>query len=105
MKAGRMDRRLVIESQSATTDDLGHQINSWSTLATVWATIEPVSGGEAIKLGADIPDSLIKVFIRYRTDITTRHRLNYQSRQWDIKYVREIGRKAGLELIAEARRG
>ncbi len=65
MDIGKLDKRITLQSRSATLDDYGQQINSWSDVATVWANIRPVSGREKMK--AMQVDSILShtVAVRY----------------------------------------
>ena len=68
MDIGRLDKRITLQSRSATLDDYGQQINSWSDQGTVWANIKPVSGREKLKAGQ--VDSILShtVAIRYNAN-------------------------------------
>ena len=65
MDIGKLDKRITLQSRSATIDDYGQQINSWTDVATVWANIKPVSGREKMK--AMQVDSILShtVAVRY----------------------------------------
>ena len=65
MDIGKLDKRITLQSRSATLDDYGQQSNSWTDVATVWANIKPVSGREKMK--AMQVDSILShtVAVRY----------------------------------------
>jgi SPP1 family predicted phage head-tail adaptor len=65
MDIGRFDKRITIQKRSATLDDYGQEINSWSDVATVWANVKPISGREKLKAGQ--VDSILThtVAVRY----------------------------------------
>ena len=65
MDIGRFDKRITLQSRSATLDAYGQQIDSWSDIATVWANVKPIGGRE--KLKAIQVDSILShtVAIRY----------------------------------------
>jgi len=46
MKIGKLDKRITLQSRSATLDDYGQELNSWSDIATVWANVKPLGGRE-----------------------------------------------------------
>ena len=48
MKAGRLDKRLEIEQPISTQDASGSPVISWLAVGTVWASIEPIKGREAL---------------------------------------------------------
>jgi len=42
MNIGKLDKRITLQSRSATLDDYGQELNSWSDTATVWANVKPI---------------------------------------------------------------
>jgi SPP1 family predicted phage head-tail adaptor len=42
MDIGKLDKRITLQIRSATLDDYGQELNSWSDFATVWANVKPV---------------------------------------------------------------
>ena len=48
---GRMDRRIVIQRATLTTNNYGERAEAWGTLATVWADVlyKLGSGSESIQ--------------------------------------------------------
>jgi len=103
MKAGKLDKTITIETASTTADSFGEPIESWSTLATVPATVLSDRGSERFQ-NQQVIGTAVKTFrIRWRSDVTVKNRIVYDSRNWDIRDVREIGRREGLEIDASAR--
>ena len=45
-KSGDLRRSIQIQQRSATIDSVGGQSTTWTTVATVWADIQPLSGRE-----------------------------------------------------------
>lgn len=103
LKAGDLDRRIIIESETIIRDEWGDEISTWATLATVWAKIQFNTGAEVTE--ADQQVSLNRIFftVRYRTDITARMRINYDSQYYTIKYISQLGRQVGTILHCELR--
>jgi len=46
--AGAMNRRVAIQQRNAGQDAIGGQLETWVTIATVWAAIEPLTGRELL---------------------------------------------------------
>lgn len=103
VKAGDLDRRIVIESETITRSATGAEVISWATLATVWAKIEYRSGTETDE--ADQPVSLNKIFflIRFRDDLTARMRIKYKDQYYSITFIENLGREVGTFLHTELR--
>jgi len=49
MDIGKLDKRITLQVRSATLDDYGQELNSWTNLATVWANIKPIGGREVLR--------------------------------------------------------
>ncbi|CAK0778987.1 Head-tail adaptor protein [Gammaproteobacteria bacterium] len=103
LNAGRMDRLVIIQRSTATRDTMGQETMSWATHASVWAQVTPVSGNEALKENRDVAALLAKFVIRFLSTVTAKDRISYDSKYWDILSLREIGRREGLEIMAEVR--
>jgi SPP1 family predicted phage head-tail adaptor len=101
MRAGKMDRRVTIQSNTTSRNSYGEETDSWSTLATVWAEVRHLRGDEKFLAKAVTTEKVITVRIRYRSDVTTQNRLVWESNNYDITEVAEIGRREGLEITAE----
>src|SRR5688572_14464944 len=100
LTAGELDRRVRIEVATDAVDPngSGEPTTTWAHLATVWASVRPISGRElfaAQQVGAKV-DTRFR--IRYRTDVhPERSRLiDDLGRVYDIRSLQEIGRREGL---------
>ena len=103
MQAGKLDRKIVIQTLTETQDDYGGVVESWSELATVWARFIPGGGNESFVAQAVYAEAQGRFHIRWRSDVTTKHRIQWDGKDWDILAVSEIGRREGLEIIVKAR--
>jgi SPP1 family predicted phage head-tail adaptor len=102
--AGKLDRRLEVLVLEEQRDPLSGEARlAWALLATVWAEVLPGPGGERYGDQQRVATNATRFRIRYRDDVTPLNRLRYRGREYDIHGVQEIGRREGLELLAEAR--
>lgn len=101
MKAGKLDRRITISVKSATRDSYGAEIIGWSTLATVWAEVLPISGREFFVAAQFVPEAQLKMRIRFREDFDETAKITYDNVEYDILYIAEIGRQDGLEILVK----
>jgi SPP1 family predicted phage head-tail adaptor len=95
----RMDKRVLLQGPSYSSDGQGGSQETWNDISQVWAQIQPLNGYE--KMQAMMIQSPIthKVMMRYRSDVTTALRLLYQDRVFDIKEVINVDEaKAFLQL-------
>lgn len=108
MQAGKLDRRITLQRATTAQDETGQEVQTWSDLATVWASRRDVSDAERVA-AAEVAASITTRFqIRWGTswaDLNPReHRVALDGRIYDISGVKEIGRREGLEITAAARR-
>lgn len=98
---GKLDRRIVIERATETRDAIGGVTRTWATLTTVWAQEIPLPGKEMFQAGRETIVRVSRFIIRYVSGVTAKDRLNYDGKIWNITAVAELGRKTGLEILAE----
>jgi len=100
--AGRLREKVEIQSPTVSQNTDGEPSITWATIAggRVWAAVEPLSGNEAMiaqQVNAGITH---RVRIRYRSDVTTKHRLSYRSRILDINSIVNVDeRREQIEML------
>lgn len=109
MKArpGILKHRVRLEVNAPAASDYGENAESWSTLETVWASVEPVSASEQIRAGMAVGTITHRLRLRYREDfgsgdvpLGTKHRALYDGRYFEIVGVREADRRRYLDVTA-----
>ena len=90
MQAGRLRKRIVIQTNTATQDAAGQPIASWANTTTRWMAIEPLSGRELLQAQALAATATHRVRMRYYSGLTVRHRLKYGTRYLEINAIRNI---------------
>lgn len=104
MRAGELDRLIVIQAGAPARGSNGEATYTWSTFATVWASYKPLRGQEYLA-AQQVNAEIEAVFrIRWLASLTTAHRISWDGRLWDIQGINEIGRREGLELMAKVHR-
>lgn len=58
-KIGRLDKRVSIQRRSATKDVFGQEIDSWTTIAQVWAQVKPLGGKERMRNTAMVVEAIL----------------------------------------------
>jgi SPP1 family predicted phage head-tail adaptor len=99
---GQFNWRLTLEAPVETPDGAGGVTRSYSSVATLWASLDPVSArGDvaASALGAAITH---RIAIRYRAGITLRHRFRDGARIFRIVAMRDTDKRF-LDIDAEER--
>lgn len=46
MRAGKLRHRVTLQSPGGALDAVGERVTTWTNVATVWASVEPLSTGE-----------------------------------------------------------
>lgn len=101
MRAGKLDRTIKIQAFSSTVNEYGTPAEMWTDVATVRAQIVQASTEEYLRAYGET-DALAVIFrIRWIATVTTEHRVVYEGRNLNIREVREIGRRNGIELRCE----
>jgi len=100
MEAGKLRHRVTIQQATATRDTIGVPEDTWSTLATVWAAVEPLTGREFVEAFRTNAELTHRVRIRYRSDVTAKMRVLESSRHYDIVAVLDVkGEMRELHLM------
>ena len=89
---------IVLQSVSTAVDGFGTPIETFSTLASVWARIDYKGDDEKFENEQLKAVSTIDFTIRYRSDVTEMMRITYNSNTYQIIGISEIGREIGLIL-------
>jgi len=102
IRAGRRDRKITIERDSGTTRNaIGSIISNWVTLRSTWVEVIPTSGNEAFRVGADRVVKSARFVMPFFSDLTEKDRIVFDSQNWGIVYIREIGRREATEVLAQ----
>jgi SPP1 family predicted phage head-tail adaptor len=75
MRAGGLNIRITIQNVTTARDPGGQEIETWVDGKTVWAEVKGISGRELIASGAERAEATIRVWMRFRTDVTAASRL------------------------------
>lgn len=103
---GDLDRRIILQRSTTTKDSFGQKIETFTTLAIVWASYMPVSDGEKQRASETYSNITARFRIRWAlawADLNTKDRVSFDNRVFDILVAKEIGRRVGFEITAAAR--
>lgn len=96
MEAGRLNKRVKLQQPVKNQDDYGEMEVSYSTYATVWASIEPLQGRELEHAHQISAETNHRVTIRYGiypADVASEHRVIYGERTFEITSVINPGER------------
>lgn len=105
MRAGRLDKSITVQQFTSTLDDYGTPTMSWSDLATVRAQIVQATTEEFIRGFGASEETAIIFRIRHLDNVDLGDRISFGSKVYNIKELKEIGRRKGLELRCVASGG
>lgn len=98
MQAGKLRHRVTIQQPTSVTDSYGGQSQTWSDVATVWASVEPLSGNERWRAQQVQPGISHKVTLRYRAGINSSMRIVHEARNLNIDAVLNTDER-NIELV------
>lgn len=106
--AGERRHVVTVEAATVVRDSTGQEIETWGTIATIRASMEPVTGNEFFAAQTTFAETTARFRTRYNPDLTLEKKMRLKDHQggiWDVKSVldREF-RQRDLEIVA-VRRG
>lgn len=103
MRAGSLDRIITIQRATEARDDFGVVSTTWAAVATLRAALIQASTTEFLQ-GAGLQGEAAVIFrTRFLAGVTVRDRVLFEGVAHDIKEVKELGRRNGLEIRTVAR--
>jgi SPP1 family predicted phage head-tail adaptor len=107
MRSGPMQHRINLQRLTRTADASGQPVETWATVATVWAQVKQLSATErAARLQTSAEETRvfrIRADRRYATVSPGGWRVLWRGRAYDLTGVVEVGRGEGWELTGTAR--
>lgn len=103
MRAGNLDREITIQRSATTLNDAGTPQVTWIALVTLRAQVVQSSTEEFIRAHGASSEAIVIFRTRYHDGLLLADRVSYQGQLFDLKEIKEIGRRRGLELRAERR--
>lgn len=100
MRAGQLRSRIQIQSVSRSDDGGGGGAETWSTVATVWARVEAITGSEAFRAMQVAAGMSHRVTIRGRS-VSPQQRILHESDILQIRAVRPSEKGEQVELLCE----
>lgn len=98
MRAGKLDRQITIERLTTETDDYGTPVPSWSPLAVVRAQRIHASTEEFLRSFGASTEGAVVFRVRHIDGLTLADRVTDDGSVFDLKEIRELDRRQGLEL-------
>lgn len=93
MQAGKLRHRVKIQVPVTARNGLGEQITTWSTLATLWGSVEPLRGREFFDAEQVQSEISHRVRIRFYDGITAQMRVLHEARILQIQSVIDVNER------------
>ena len=88
MQIGKLRHRVRIERPASTQDPTtGEMVPGWALVATVWASVEPLSVREFISAQAGQSEVTARFVIRHRAGLSAAMRLVHRGQVYNIEGV------------------
>lgn len=87
MKIGKLRHRVTLQECIASRDSFGAEVLTWVDIATVWASVSPISGKEYFAAHQINAEVTTKITMRHRPDILPNMRAAFQNCLFDIVSV------------------
>lgn len=100
MQAGKLRHRITIQEPVVARNGFNEAITTWSAVATVWASVEPLSGREFFAAEHVQSEITHRIRVRYRAGIAPTMRVVFNGRYLMIESVINYGeRNTDLQLM------
>ena len=104
MTIGEKRMRVAFQTPSVSRDDFGEPDQSWSTLVTAWALVQPMKGRERFAANEVQADVDHRIVVRNSTELATLgpgDRATWSGHTYDIKAViHRDHRRSEIEILA-----
>jgi SPP1 family predicted phage head-tail adaptor len=70
MQAGRLRHLITIQNFTTTRDSSGQPVEEWVDGANTRAEVKGISGRELVAAGAETAEATVRVWMRYRHDVS-----------------------------------
>lgn len=81
---GKLNRRITFQCMGTVKDDMGQTKSEWRDFKTVWATVKPYKSSESGFMSKLKPEVTHRIYVRFRSDITSEMRIKYRGRIFEI---------------------
>lgn len=98
MRAGKLDRVIVIQRATETLDPAGAPVVAWDPHITMRAQIIEANTEEFLRNYGEASEAIVIFRTRFMDDVTPADRVAYGGRHYNIKGIKELGRRNALEL-------
>lgn len=106
MRAGALDRRITLMRNQPSQSARGGLADNWVAIQELYAQVKYARGGERFATQQVVGQGVVTFLIRWDgawSDFNVKDRVSFDGRDYDVRDVRELGRREGIEIDATAR--
>lgn len=104
MNAGPLCHRVTVQAKTITTDAYGGPVETWTDVATVWASVEPLQGRELANAQATNAEITTRIRMRYLAGVSASNRIVFEGRYFNLTPPIDVEMKH-IELVIMASEG
>jgi len=102
VRAGKLRHRLAFNSLSRGRDEFGGTIDMFTTYATLWGSIRPMTGRELENAQQISGELTHMVRIRYNSSVAITNRFTFDDRTFEIVYILDYDeRNIWMDMMAK----
>ena len=103
MRIGPLRHRVAIQNSTPSQDGYGDDSNrTFSTVETVWGSVEPISGRELLNAQQIQAETTHRIRIRHTTNATSQSRILFKGRTFEIvSLINWMEKNCRLELLCK----
>src|SRR5665213_1489335 len=98
MRAGNLDREIIIERSTRIIGDAGTPEETWTPIATLRAQLIEATTDEYIRGSGASTERLVVFRTRFIDGVTAADRISYEGQPFTLKQIKELGRRKALEF-------
>ena len=98
-RTGKRRHRVTIQSKTASQNDYGEPVYTWSDVATVWASVNDLTAQELIQGPAELQRVRTIITMRDRSDVTPETRIVWGSHTYDVESVVHQGSRVYMDVL------
>lgn len=102
MRTGRLRHRIIIKSKTVSRGASGQENITWTTVATLWGSVEPLRGNEFLESMREGAEVTTRIVVRYYPSLDPVMRVYWGSHVYDIlSIINPDSRNRELQLMCK----
>jgi SPP1 family predicted phage head-tail adaptor len=103
IQPGRLRERITVQQATESRNSLGESVQSWSTFAERWASVDGLSSREVLLTGQQQTEITHRVRMRYLDGFASTMRILWRGRVLEITSLLEHNNRSEHEVLCTER--